>query len=103
MALNSSVMTILTLSGSTPSVESRSDGTQPHLVNIQFMKKTRIQEVSMYLDFKTDESYTPSKISIRSGNSFYELQEIKVVDFEEPIGWFNFSLNQQDAEGNIIK
>ncbi len=63
----------------------------------------RIQEVSMYLDFKTDESYTPSKISIRSGNSFYELQEIKIVDFEEPIGWFTFSLNQQDADGNIVK
>jgi len=42
-------------------------------VNIQFLKKMRVQEVSMYLDFKTDESYTPQKISIRVGNSFYEL------------------------------
>ena len=37
----------------------RSDGTQPHYVNIQFLKKMRVQEISMYLDFKTDESYTP--------------------------------------------
>jgi len=67
------------------------------------MKKIRIQEIALYLDFKTDESYTPSKISIRSGNSFYELQEVKIVDFEEPIGWFTFALNQQDADGTIIK
>ena len=80
----------------------RSDGTQPHYVNIQFMKKMRVQDVALYLDFKTDESYTPSKISIRSGNSFYELQEIKVVDFEEPTGWFTFGLNQQDADGNVV-
>ena len=68
----------------------RSDGTQPHFVNIQFLKKMRVQEIAMYLDFKTDESYTPSKISIRVGNSFYELQEVKLIDFEEPIGWFTF-------------
>ncbi len=42
------------------------------------------------MDFKTDESYTPSKISIRVGNSFYELQEVKLIEFEEPIGWFTF-------------
>ncbi len=29
----------------------------------------------MYLDFKTDESYTPNKISIRAGNN---LQDLKV-------------------------
>lgn len=29
----------------------------------------------MYLDFKTDESYTPNKISIKAGNN---LQDLKV-------------------------
>ena len=37
----------------------QSDGQQPHLVNIQFLKKTRVGEIALYLDFKTDESYTP--------------------------------------------
>ena len=37
----------------------QSDGQQPHLVNIQFLKKTRVSELALYLDFKTDESYTP--------------------------------------------
>jgi hypothetical protein len=29
----------------------------------------------MYLDFKTDESYTPNRISVRAGNN---LQDLKV-------------------------
>jgi len=32
----------------------------------------------MYLDFKTDESYTPNKISVRAGNN---LQDLKVPAF----------------------
>lgn len=32
----------------------------------------------MYLDFKTDESYTPNKISVRAGNN---LQDLKVFLF----------------------
>ena len=63
----------------------------------------RIQEIAMFLDFKTDESYTPSKISIRVGNPFYELQEIKLIDFDEPIGWYVFNLNQKTATGQILK
>lgn len=38
------------------------------------MKKTRIQEISLYLDFKSDESYTPSKISIKAGNNLQDLK-----------------------------
>ena len=52
----------------------------------------RVQEVALYLDFKTDESYTPQKVSIRAANSCNELIELKMVDFEEPIGWFTFKL-----------
>ena len=35
----------------------------------------------------TDESYTPSKISIRVGNTFHDLQEIHVQELNEPSGW----------------
>ena len=44
-----------------------------------------------------------SKIVIRSGKSLNELQNIKVVDLEEPIGWITITLNLQDASGNIVK
>ena len=79
----------------------QSDGQQPHFVNIQFLKRVRITELAIYLDFKTDESYTPQKISIRANNSFYELQEIKQVEFEEPSGWFVLPLH--DGERDFIK
>ncbi|KAK8673230.1 hypothetical protein V6N13_111579 [Hibiscus sabdariffa] len=36
-----------------------SDGAQPHLVNIQFQMKAKLQLVVLYVDFKLDESYTP--------------------------------------------
>jgi len=39
----------------------QSDGQLPHLVNIQFRKKTTIQDVWIYADYKADESYTPSR------------------------------------------
>jgi anaphase-promoting complex subunit 10 len=38
------------------------------------MKKTRVQEISLYFDFKSDESYTPSKIAIRAGNNLQDLK-----------------------------
>ena len=40
----------------------QSDGPQPHLVNIQFRKKTTVQDVCVYTDYKADESYTPNRL-----------------------------------------
>lgn len=39
----------------------QSDGQLPHLVNIQFKKKTAICDIRIYTDYKLDESYTPSR------------------------------------------
>lgn len=33
-----------------------------------------VQLVVLYVDFKLDESYTPSKISIRAGDGFHNLK-----------------------------
>ena len=46
-----------------------------------------IHEIMVYTDFKLDESYTPSKISIRAGTTFHDLQEIHVEELNEPSGW----------------
>ncbi|RUS20085.1 anaphase-promoting complex, subunit 10-domain-containing protein [Endogone sp. FLAS-F59071] len=70
----------------------QSDGPQPHLVNIQFSKKTTVRQVSIYTDYKQDESYTPSKISVRAGTGYHDLQEIQVIELEEPIGWEDIPL-----------
>ena len=65
----------------------QSDGQLPHLVNIQFRRKTTIQSVAIYTDYKLDESYTPTRVSVRGGTNFNDLQEIEVVDLTEPTGW----------------
>lgn len=44
-------------------------------------------QIVIYTDFKLDESYTPAKISIRSGTTFHDLQEIHVQELHEPSGW----------------
>ncbi|XP_067897590.1 anaphase-promoting complex subunit 10 isoform X3 [Heterodontus francisci] len=56
----------------------QSDGSQPHLVNIQFRRKTTVKTLCIYADYKSDESYTPSKVSVRVGNNFHDLKEMRL-------------------------
>lgn len=104
----------------------QSDGSQPHLVNIQFRyheycmyskwahmwvssfnlcfyilcrRRTTVKMLCIYADYKSDESYTPSKISVRVGNNFHNLQEIRVLCVVLPWShkcgscWSNFSFS----------
>ena len=81
----------------------QSDDIQPHFILIEFPSKKRISEIWLYLDYKTDESYTPSKISIRIENSFNEMVEIKTVDYDEPVGWHQITLEEKNSELEIFK
>ncbi|KAG6773920.1 hypothetical protein POTOM_021264 [Populus tomentosa] len=80
----------------------KSDGAQPHLVNIQFQKKVKLQLVVLYVDFKLDESYTPSKISIRAGDGFHNLKEIKTMELVKPTGWVYLSLSGNDPRETFV-
>ncbi|VYS52732.1 unnamed protein product [Arabidopsis thaliana] len=80
----------------------QSDGLQPHLINIQFQKKVKLQLVVLYVDFKLDESYTPSKISIRAGDGFHNLKEIKGVELVKPTGWVCLSLSGTDPRETFV-
>ncbi|XP_068201284.1 anaphase-promoting complex subunit 10-like [Palaemon carinicauda] len=71
----------------------QSDGLPPHLVSMQFQRKLKVEGVWIYLKYSRDKSYTPNRISVRSGTHFNDLQEIKVVDFVKPNGWFFIPLN----------
>lgn len=42
-------------------------------------RRTTVKMLCIYADYKSDESYTPSKISVRVGNNFHNLQEIRVT------------------------
>ncbi|KAK2715602.1 anaphase-promoting complex subunit 10-like [Artemia franciscana] len=84
----------------------QSDGQLPHLLNIQFRKKTIVKDIYIYVDYKTDESYTPSKISVRAGTHFGDLQEIEVIDLTEPTGWIPIPLrniNDQPIKTYMIQ
>ncbi|XP_058462601.1 anaphase-promoting complex subunit 10 [Malaya genurostris] len=72
----------------------QSDGQLPHLVNIQFPRKTTVSQIYIYSDYKLDESYTPSRISIRCGTHFNDLQEVEVVDLCEPSGWVCIAIKE---------
>ncbi|XP_069129656.1 anaphase-promoting complex subunit 10-like [Argopecten irradians] len=72
----------------------QSDGPQPHLVNIQFRRKTTIHDICIYTDYKADESYTPNRISIRAGSHFNDLLEIEQIELSEPVGWVSIPMKQ---------
>jgi len=65
----------------------QSDGSHPHLINVHFQKKLRLQEVALYLDYRCDESYTPAKISIRVGTDLHDVEEVQCVELDQPQGW----------------
>ncbi|EFA75026.1 anaphase promoting complex subunit 10 [Heterostelium album PN500] len=84
----------------------QSDAPQPHTINIQFNRRYEIESLLLYTDFKEDESYTPSKISIKIGSTFHDLEEIINTDLEEPNGWINIPLlneKQKPLRANLLQ
>eukprot|EP00918_Siedleckia_nematoides_P001566 GHVU01003694.1.p2 GENE.GHVU01003694.1~~GHVU01003694.1.p2 ORF type:complete len:229 (+),score=14.63 GHVU01003694.1:454-1140(+) len=71
----------------------QSDGSGPHSVTIQFRDKKKISCISMYLNYRIDESYTPQTVVVKTGNSEADLEEITEVTFKEPVGWKRIPLN----------
>ncbi|KHN36463.1 Anaphase-promoting complex subunit 10 [Glycine soja] len=49
--------------------------------------------IVLYVVFKLDESYTPSKVSILACGGFHNLKEIKTVELVRPTGWVYLSLS----------
>ncbi|XP_063690189.1 anaphase-promoting complex subunit 10-like [Bolinopsis microptera] len=71
----------------------QSDGQQPHFININFKRKTSVKSICFYVDYRQDESYTPSRISVRVGNNMLDLVEVAKVEMVEPSGWINVDLD----------
>lgn len=76
----------------------QSDGLQPHYVNIQFARRQTVCAIAMYIDFNLDESYTPKRMKIRVGETFHNLEEIRVVELREPRGWCTIPLWRKFGE-----
>lgn len=53
--------------------------------------------MAIFTDYKLDESYTPTKISIRVGNTFSDVREVRLVGGWQLGGW-HWEVGRQ-AEG----
>jgi anaphase-promoting complex subunit 10 len=69
----------------------------PHVISVQFHKKTRMSAVAFYVDFKLDESYTPMDVAIRAGTAAHDLREVTAVALDEPVGWVVIPLTGKSA------
>lgn len=61
----------------------------------------------IFLDFESDESYTPTKIQFLAGMGAHDVQEFAEMSFEQPTGWIDvdFSnvgpIEQDEDEENM--
>ena len=81
----------------------QSDGSFPHLITIQFLRKTTISKLCIYLDYNLDESYTAKKMSICSGTCMHDLVDTKSVELNEPIGWVVIPLRDPSLSSEYIE
>ncbi len=47
----------------------QSDGSTPHSISIELERQTALSELRFYIDYRSDESYTPRTVVIQLGNS----------------------------------
>jgi anaphase-promoting complex subunit 10 len=80
----------------------QSDGTQPHFINIQFIKKVSVSKICLYLDYGSDESYTPKKIAIRCGSTLHDLADLTAIELHDPVGWVSLSLSGDENDPDNV-
>ncbi|ORX39107.1 anaphase-promoting complex, subunit 10-domain-containing protein [Kockovaella imperatae] len=82
----------------------QSEGPQPHTIDLSFPKRVFISAISLHTSHPRDDSYTPSKISIKAGTSIHDLQEVRFCEFSKPNGWMHIPLRPMDSssEGQEI-
>jgi len=114
--------------------DERSEGAQPHTIDLRFPKRVFIsvcpthpplrpdradcQAVAIRTSHPRDDSYTPSKVSVRAGNSVHDLQEVshlfpthhplhaqeadidqvQLKEFHKPDGWIHIPLRPMNAD-----
>lgn len=83
----------------------RSDGPQPHRLNIHFVRLVEIRAIRLFLDFEADESYTPTRITFLAGTGYHDLIEFSTLEFAQPKGWINVSLDGVGGgpDGNTLR
>ncbi|KAI8365880.1 anaphase-promoting complex, subunit 10-domain-containing protein [Choanephora cucurbitarum] len=65
-----------------------------HTIDIYFHKATFVRQVSLFIDFFQDESYTPKTVSVRGGLTYRNLQDIEKIECGHIVGWVNIDITQ---------
>ncbi|KAL8778660.1 MAG: hypothetical protein Q9213_007308 [Squamulea squamosa] len=70
----------------------QSDGPQPHTLTVHFFKLVHIAKLRILLDFRKDESYTPTRMQFLAGTGHHDLCEFGGWAGEQPVGWVDVPL-----------
>ncbi|KAG9347104.1 hypothetical protein JZ751_006031 [Albula glossodonta] len=65
-------------------------------------RKTTVKMLCIYADYKSDESYTPSKISVRVGNNFHNLQEIRQAQRSHTVARYGMSSDRASRPAGVV-
>ncbi|CAK7225760.1 hypothetical protein SCUCBS95973_005972 [Sporothrix curviconia] len=71
----------------------QSDGPQPHLLTIHFLRRVEIRAIRFYVDYNQDESYTPTSVVLSAGTGHHDLLEFASLALKEPVGWQEIDLS----------
>ena len=71
----------------------QSDGPQPHLLTIHFLRRVEIRAIRFYVDHNQDESYTPTCVVLSAGTGHHDLLEFASLVLTNPVGWQEIDLS----------
>lgn len=49
-------------------------------------------QLSFYVDNRIDESYCPNRLSISAGTAHHDLEELDLIELDDPQGWIHIDL-----------
>ena len=71
----------------------QSDGPQPHLLTIHFLRRVEICAIRLFVDYTQDESYTPTSLALSAGTGHHDLIEFSTLVLSRPVGWQEINLS----------
>ncbi|KAL1895481.1 hypothetical protein Sste5346_005289 [Sporothrix stenoceras] len=72
----------------------QSDGPQPHLLTIHFLRRVEIRAIRFFVDYNQDESYTPTSVVLSAGTGHHDLLEFASLALTTPVGWQEIDLSK---------
>ncbi|SPQ20637.1 61f954a1-d7b3-4cf4-a076-8e42b6d0d0bc [Thermothielavioides terrestris] len=77
----------------------QSDGQQPHLLTVHFLRRVEIRAIRFYVDYNQDESYTPAHIVFLAGTGHHDLIQFAEVPLTHPVGWQDMHIKENHQNG----